>query len=224
MIPRTLEPEVMDSAQEARDYDSMDHSAVNRLFVDDFLFAAEKARLPLDDGEILDLGTGTALIPIELCRRAEEVRVVGIDLAQEMLKLGQVNVEAAGFADRIRLGRVDGKQLPYAAESFAAVISNSIVHHIPEPRSVLAEALRVVRSGGLVFFRDLMRPTDDAEVRRLVDVYAAGANDHQRALFDASLRAALDLPEIREIVASLGIDSQAVQSTSDRHWTWSARR
>lgn len=224
MITRTLEPEVMDSAQEARDYDSMDHSTVNRAFVDDFLNVAEEAGLPLDDGEILDLGTGTALIPIELCRRAEEVRVVGIDLAQEMLKLGQVNVEAAGFADRIRLGRVDGKQLPYAAKSFAAVISNSIVHHIPEPRSVLAEALRVVRSGGLVFFRDLMRPTDDAEVRRLVDVYAAGANDHQRALFDASLRAALDLPEIREIVASLGIDSQAVQATSDRHWTWSARR
>ncbi len=224
MIPRTLEPEVMDSAQEARDYDSMDHAAVNRAFVDDFLIAAGKAGLSLDDGEILDLGTGTAQIPIELCRRAPQARVIGVDLADEMLKLGRLNVQAAGFADRIKLELADGKRLPFADQAFADVISNSIVHHIPEPRSVLIEAMRVVRRAGVVFFRDLLRPADDAEVRRLVDIYAAGANDHRRALFDASLRAAFDLQEIRGIVASLGLDPQAVQATSDRHWTWAARR
>ena len=35
MLPRTLEPEVMDSAEEAGDYDAMDHGAVNRAFVAD---------------------------------------------------------------------------------------------------------------------------------------------------------------------------------------------
>ena len=156
MIPRTLEPEVMDSAEEAGDYNSMDHAAVNRAFADDFLLAAAKAGLSLDGGEILDLGTGTALIPIELCRRAAAVHVVGIDLADEMLKLGRLNVERAGLADRIKLELADGKRLSHVDHSFAAVISNSIVHHIPEPRSVLAESLRVVRPGGIVFFRDLM--------------------------------------------------------------------
>ena len=33
MLPRVLEPEVMDTAEEARDYDTMDHSEVNRRFV-----------------------------------------------------------------------------------------------------------------------------------------------------------------------------------------------
>ena len=33
MLPRVLEPEVMDSAAEAVDYDQMDHSHVNQLFV-----------------------------------------------------------------------------------------------------------------------------------------------------------------------------------------------
>lgn len=64
MLARTLEPEVMDTPEEALAYDSMDHADVNRVFVDDFLAADPEA------GEILDLGTGTALIPIELCRRA----------------------------------------------------------------------------------------------------------------------------------------------------------
>ena len=37
MLPRTLEPEVMDTVEEAVDYDSMDHSAVNTLFVEELL-------------------------------------------------------------------------------------------------------------------------------------------------------------------------------------------
>ena len=41
MIPRTPEPEVMDSPDEALDYDPMDHSEVNRVAVDDFLKAVE---------------------------------------------------------------------------------------------------------------------------------------------------------------------------------------
>ena len=39
MIPRILEPEVMDSPLEAVDYNTMDHSQVNRVFVDDLLSA-----------------------------------------------------------------------------------------------------------------------------------------------------------------------------------------
>ena len=224
MLARTLEPEVMDSTDEARDYDAMDHAAVNRAFVDDLLAALQQARLitPPTTLRFLDLGTGTAQIPIELCRRMPEAHVVAIDMAEEMLKLGRQNIAAAGLQNRIQLEQADGKRLPYGDHSFDALISNSIVHHIPEPRSVLAEAIRVVRPGGLIFFRDLLRPSDDAELRRLVGTYAAGANEHQRALFDASLRAALSLEEISSLTASIGRLHYPVQATSDRHWTWSA--
>jgi ubiquinone/menaquinone biosynthesis C-methylase UbiE len=224
MLFRKLEPEVMDSAEEARDYDAMDHAAVNRAFVDDLLAALEHADHTAGSAtyQILDLGTGTAQIPIELCRRMPAARVVAIDMAEEMLKLGRRNVASAGLQDRIQLERADGKKLPYVDHAFDAVISNSIVHHISEPRSVVAEALRVVRPCGLIFFRDLLRPSDHANVRRLVEMYAAGANEHQRALFDASLRAALSLDEISSLLASLGRLHDSVQATSDRHWTWSA--
>ncbi|MCP3691350.1 MAG: ubiquinone biosynthesis protein UbiE, partial [Planctomycetaceae bacterium] len=36
-LERILEPEVMDSIEEARDYDEMDHDAVNEVFVSDLL-------------------------------------------------------------------------------------------------------------------------------------------------------------------------------------------
>jgi ubiquinone/menaquinone biosynthesis C-methylase UbiE len=214
MLPRVLEPELMDSAEEARDYDAMDHTQVNRVFVADFLAV-------WDGGNpILDLGTGTAQIPIELCRQAPTAQVVAVDLAEHMLRLGRENVRRAGLESRIRLERCDAKGLPFAPATFAAVISNSIVHHIPLPATVLAELMRVLRPGGTILIRDLLRPADYAQVRHLVKTHTAGANAHQQAMFDASLRAALTLEEIRSLVADLGLDPAEVRQTTDRHWTW----
>src|SRR5437867_3719734 len=111
MLPRILEPEVMDSAEEARDYDAMDHSQVNRAFVADFLAFFT----PLPGSIVLDVGTGTAQIPIELCRQNAAVNVVAVDLAEHMLRVAKENVERAGLANRIRLERVDAKRPPGAA-------------------------------------------------------------------------------------------------------------
>jgi ubiquinone/menaquinone biosynthesis C-methylase UbiE len=228
MLTRILEPEIMDSADDARDYDSMDHGEVNRRFVDDFLAAYSAAFLAAGvaavGGEILDVGTGTAQIPIELCRRLPDVRVLAIDLADSMLELGRQNVARAGLAERIRLERIDAKQLPFTAGHFAGAISNSIVHHIPEPLAVLAEMARVTRPGGLLLVRDLARPVSAIVLDKQVAMYAAGASPHQRQLFRDSLHAALSLDEIRSLVERLGCDPLGVTLTSDRHWTWLARK
>jgi ubiquinone/menaquinone biosynthesis C-methylase UbiE len=140
-----------------------------------------------------------------------------------MLEVGQRNIERAGFTDRIRLQLCDAKRTPFADDAFAAVISNSIVHHIPDPGDVLGEMVRVTHPGGVLFVRDLMRPADEATLKQLVSAYAGGANAHQQQMFAESLRAALTLGEIRDLVATLGFDPATVQRTTDRHWTWSAR-
>ena len=157
MLPRRLEPEVMDTAEEALDYDAMDHTVVNRRFCDDFL-AAEP-----DVSRILDVGTGTGLIPITLCRLRDDAKVLGTDLSKHMLIKAQGNVDAAGLQERVEFALVDAKAPTLAPGSFSAVMSNSIVHHIPEPELALEEMLRVCKEGGLVFVRDLARPeTEDA--------------------------------------------------------------
>lgn len=213
-MKRVLEPEVMGTSEEARDYDAMDHSAVNRAFVDDLLAGGEV------QGEVIDLGTGTAQIPILVCQQVDECRVMAIDLSTEMLDLARLNIEVNSLIGRIALAHIDSKELLYDDDQFDLVISNSIVHHIPDPSTVIAEAIRVAKPGGRLFFRDLLRPADDAEVKQLVATYAAEADDHQRKMFDDSLRAALSLDEIRELVAATGLDPTTVSATSDRHWTW----
>jgi ubiquinone/menaquinone biosynthesis C-methylase UbiE len=219
MFPRVLEPEVMDSADEAINYDSMDHSEVNWQFAADFLAVWN------GKNRILDVGTGTAQIPIELCRQSPIPRITAIDLAGHMLALARQNVERSGFADRIQIEKADAKCLPYRdGYSFGTVISNSIIHHIPEPSLCLAEMHRVCADGGFLFIRDLLRPADETTLGHLVDTNTRGANDHQRAMFAASLRAALTLEEVRDLVGQLGYPSRSVQQTSDRHWTFHSGR
>jgi ubiquinone/menaquinone biosynthesis C-methylase UbiE len=217
-LERVLEPEVMDTLAEAHDYDCMDHSGVNQAFVTDLLQIGDIGM------EILDLGTGTAQIPVALCQQDPDCRVMGIDLAAHMLDLARYNIEVEGFTDRIFLQLMDSKNLSMESESLDTVMSNSIIHHIPEPLVALAEAVRVARIGGLLFFRDLVRPTTDEQVVTLVQQYAGEENEHQQQMFDDSLRAALSLVEIRELISSLGFDDTTVQTSSDRHWTWIARK
>jgi ubiquinone/menaquinone biosynthesis C-methylase UbiE len=220
MIPRTLEPEAMDTPEEARDYDAMDHATVNARFVAEFL----DAHGPCRGGELLDVGTGPARIPIALCRADRSARVLGIDLAEAMLERARSNVAEAGLSDRIRCVRADAQGLLYPNGHFEAVLSNSIIHHLADPAPALAEMARVVAPGGTLFVRDLARPDDLEMLARLVTTYAGDEAPAARALFEASLHAALTLREVRDVVRTLVRSDADVVMTSDRHWTWSWHR
>lgn len=220
MLPRVLEPEAMDTPEEARDYDRMDHGEVNGRFVADFL----QAHGPCRGGDVLDIGTGPAQIPIALCRADRKARVLGIDLAEHMLGTAARNVANAGLSDRVRLAKGDAKGLCLASGGFEAVVCNTIIHHIPDPAPALGEMVRLVAPGGTLFVRDLYRPDDVETIDRLVAQYAGAEPTAARELFGASLHAALTLEEIRGMVRRLGLPGGGVNMTTDRHWTWVWRR
>jgi ubiquinone/menaquinone biosynthesis C-methylase UbiE len=225
-LERILESEVMDSQKEADEYNDMDHSQVNQSFVEDLLAFAASLKPPNSDlelGDVLDLGTGTALIPIELCRQHESCRVMAVDLAASMLDLAVYNIEASSMTQRITLSQADAKQLGFDDGIFDVVMSNSIVHHIPEPSGCLEQMVRVTSDGGIIFVRDLMRPDDLETLESLVETYAGEETEYSRKMFRDSLQAALSLAEIQQMGSELGFDPGTVQATSDRHWTWTAR-
>ncbi|HTL52882.1 MAG TPA: class I SAM-dependent methyltransferase [Planctomycetota bacterium] len=216
MLTRILEPEVMDTVEDAREYDEMDFVEVNTLFAKE---AARLATRSFGAGRMLDLGAGTARIPILIGQRLKKARIVAVDLSKEMLKLGRVNVKRARLQNRIRLVCCDAKKLPYSDAAFEMVVSNSIVHHIPHPLAVFREIVRVAKPGAGLFIKDLLRPASLPEWRRLVQRYAGGCNDYQRKLFADSLRAALSLKEVARLVEQVGLRGAAIHQVSDRHWT-----
>lgn len=213
-LARTLEPEVMETEKDAVEYDSMDFAEVN------LAFAQRALELAPQQGRILDIGTGTARIPIVMLQQGRsEITIHAIDLSPEMLKVARKNVDASKLSGRITLQLVDAKRLPFVPLEFDMVISNSVVHHVPNPVTFFVELVRVVRKGGGIFVRDLMRPATVEDVGRLVQMYAGDSDPYQQKLYRDSLHAALTIPEIEEYAMKAGVTGAQVVQSSDRHWS-----
>ena len=212
-MQRVLEPEVMDTWEEAVEYDSMDFSEVNAAF------AKSAIDLGPMSGKILDAGTGTARIPIAIARMRPAWELSCIDLSANMLKLGLENVEKAKVRSQIKLELIDAKAMPYPDRYFDMVISNSIIHHLPDPLPFLREVKRVLKPNGAIFLRDLLRPEDAGIRDNLVEMYAGDCNLHQKQLFSDSLQAAFTLDEVEMMVETAELKGLRIYESSDRHWT-----
>ena len=212
-MDRILEPEVMDTWLEATAYDAMDFGSVNTAFSIDAIALDPHAI------KVLDVGTGTARIPILMCQQRPQYLVTGIDLAQSMLIIGQRNVAEAKLTQRIKLAQVDSKRMPYPDREFDMLLSNSLVHHLPDPASFFGEVKRIVKPGGAMLIRDLIRPENDRIVNELVAKIGADYDSHQQQLFHDSLKAALTLAEVQELIDRVGIIHVKLAQSSDLHWT-----
>jgi ubiquinone/menaquinone biosynthesis C-methylase UbiE len=213
-MQRVLEPEYMDTVDEAQSYAAMDHSIVNGLVVDRFLQLGGGACR-----KVLDLGTGPGDIPFLLAQRSSIPSILGVDAAETMLALARPKAKSLGLETRVTFARADVKALPFADGSFDGVFSNTILHHIPEPVVFVREAARVLQKGGVLLIRDLYRPSNLDECKRLVALHAAGApKDHQQLLLQ-SLCAALTLDEAVQVAKAAGIGHAKVAMNSDRHYS-----
>ncbi|MBW4649593.1 MAG: class I SAM-dependent methyltransferase [Kastovskya adunca ATA6-11-RM4] len=213
-MERVLEPEVMDTPEEAREYDAMDFTEVNTAF------AQEVITLAPTTAKVLDAGTGTARIPILICQERPQWQITAIDLAESMLQLGIKNVEQAGLQEQITLEAVDAKQLPYGDRYFDLVISNSLIHHLPDPLPFLKELKRVLKPNGAIFLRDLLRPETEAIANRFVEEIGTEYDEHQKKLFRDSLYAAFTLDEVKQlIIDAASLEGVQIYQSSDRHWT-----
>ncbi|WP_287129818.1 class I SAM-dependent methyltransferase [Candidatus Cyanaurora vandensis] len=209
-LPRIPEPEVMD---EALAYAAMDHGGVNRQFVQDLALAEPRL------GRWLDVGTGPAQIPILVCEHFPTVQLVAVDAAPAMLLVAQKQVQAARLSERIELVQADAKHLPWSSKSFTTIFTNSLLHHLPDPRPCLQELKRLLAPGGLIFLRDLIRPRNAVMLQQLISVHTAQDSNEQRKLFADSLWASFTLDEVQQLAAWVGLTPVQLSQTSDRHWT-----
>jgi ubiquinone/menaquinone biosynthesis C-methylase UbiE len=212
---RILEPEVMDTEADAVEYDAMDFREANQRFADDAIALLRGAV----DAQVLDIGTGTAQIPVLMLAKDKTMKIVACDLAQEMLRVAARNIAAAGVSDRCQLAKLDGKGLRVAPQKFDLVMCNSTIHHIPDPQLVFREIQRVVKPGGAIVIRDLFRPETMDDAWATVNRVAAGEHPRQKQLFFDSLCAALSLDDVKDHVQRAGLERMKIELCSDRHWT-----
>jgi SAM-dependent methyltransferase len=212
-MERIPEPELMNETEQALAYASADFSEPHQAFVAHF-----RRCFPGFSGDaVLDLGCGPADVTIRFACAYPAVRIVGVDGAEAMLALGRQAVARAGLADRIRLRRVRLPDPVIGESRYAAIISNSLLHHLGDPRVLWQTVAASGAPGMAVFVMDLMRPQCRESALRLLQLHAADAPEVLRRDFHNSLLAAYRPDEVRLQLADAGLSYLQVEVVSDRH-------
>jgi demethylmenaquinone methyltransferase / 2-methoxy-6-polyprenyl-1,4-benzoquinol methylase len=109
---------------------------------------------------VLDLCTGTADLAIAAARaQPPAARVVGVDFAAAMLRIGRDKLARARLTPRVTLVRGDAARIPVADRTFDAVTVAFGIRNVDQIPVACAEMRRVLKSGGRLAILEFAVPT-----------------------------------------------------------------
>ena len=109
---------------------------------------------------VLDLCTGTADLAIAAMRATPAAaRVVGVDFAGVMLRVGREKLRRARLDDRVTLVRGDATRIPVADASVDAVTIAFGIRNVEQTAVACAEIRRVLKPGGRLAILEFAVPT-----------------------------------------------------------------
>jgi SAM-dependent methyltransferase len=214
-MQRVPEPELMDEPVQAAAYAAADFAEAHSRII--AVYERFFPRIEVS-GAVLDLGCGPGDIGFRFAARYPDCEIFGVDGAAAMIALARQRKAAdAAVGHRVNFieGMLPGAPIPGLA--YAAIISNSLLHHLHDPAVLWDVVTRHAGSGTHIFIADLYRPQSLNEARRLVDAYAADEPGVLRRDFYHSLCAAFEPGEIEMQLADAGLHELSVDVVSDRH-------
>jgi demethylmenaquinone methyltransferase/2-methoxy-6-polyprenyl-1,4-benzoquinol methylase len=137
------------------------YDLLNRLlsFGLDVVWRKRAIRLlePLKPRAILDVATGTGDLALEAARLKPE-RIVGVDIAANMLEIGREKIRRRGLDGVIELSVGDAERLHFEDHNFDAVTVAFGVRNFSDLDAGLREMHRVLRPGGMAVILEFSRP------------------------------------------------------------------
>ncbi|WP_299579236.1 bifunctional demethylmenaquinone methyltransferase/2-methoxy-6-polyprenyl-1,4-benzoquinol methylase UbiE [uncultured Sunxiuqinia sp.] len=106
---------------------------------------------------ILDVATGTGDFAIA-ASRLEVDEIVGFDLSEQMIRVGEEKVKKRGLSSVIHFQKGDSENMPFENESFDALTVAFGVRNFENLQKGLDEFHRVLREGGLALILEFSKP------------------------------------------------------------------
>ncbi len=107
---------------------------------------------------ILDIATGTADVAIEMVKRLDPDKVIGLDISSEMLEVGHKKIDKRGMSDKIELVLGDSENLQYEDHTFDAITVAFGVRNFQNLEKGLKEMNRVLKKDGQVMILEFSKP------------------------------------------------------------------
>ncbi len=106
--------------------------------------------------DVLEVGSGSGGPAVYLATK-RGCRLTGVDINEHGVRNATALAESSGLSNRVRFESIDAsKPLPFANESFDAIVSNDAMCHIRARLAALGEWYRMLRPGGRALFTDAM--------------------------------------------------------------------
>jgi 2-polyprenyl-3-methyl-5-hydroxy-6-metoxy-1,4-benzoquinol methylase len=134
------------------------------FFQDVYAEAAARVVARLASGSVLDIGCGPGSLALRLAESAPGLKVCGIDIARDMVRLAARQAKASPHAARLCFERADAADLPFEGASFEAVVSTIAFHHWRHPRRSLVQVHRVLKPGGFALLCDFNRDMTSEDI------------------------------------------------------------
>lgn len=106
--------------------------------------------------EVLDVATGTGDLAVTV-QKGTEANVVGLDLSQQMLNVGDIKIKKLKLDGKISLQKGDAENLPFEDNRFDAVSVAFGVRNFENLTKGLAEMRRVVKEGKSVYILEFSK-------------------------------------------------------------------
>ena len=107
---------------------------------------------------ILDLATGTADLAIALAKRNPQAHIIGTDISEKMLEIGQAKIAKEKLENQIELRLGDATALPFEDNSFDTVTVAFGVRNFENMKQGLSEIHRVLKPNGQAFILEFSMP------------------------------------------------------------------
>ncbi len=141
----------------AKRYDLLNHLLSAGLDVRWRARAIREAQLA-PDARVLDLCTGTADFAIAAVHAASNARVVGVDFADAMLRVGLDKLRGRALDRQIALVRGDATAIPVRDGWADAATIGFGIRNVAQPDAALKELARVVKPGGRLVILEFGEP------------------------------------------------------------------